>query len=195
MVIISTIAVFQRWIWDTKTSKMEFIGLLHHNPARIYLVRVNNGKTRTWSELCSKLTIKTLERLDDVVLVLLTSKIFYILFYSILLLILNKEIPTGKEVHFRCCTDHKDTTLVFDRLFGTSQSAHLFYRNALVFRTQVMTLHCEAKTKKIDLFLYKDPLFSEAATESYSKEICNVLTFVVQTLEQYFWRISLTSLR
>ena len=57
-----------------------------------------------------------------------------------------------------------------------------------------MTLHCEAKTKNIDLFLYKDQIFSEAATESYSSEICNVLKFVVQTLEQYFWRISLRSL-
>ena len=57
-----------------------------------------------------------------------------------------------------------------------------------------MTLHCEAKTKNIDLFLYKDQIFSEAATESYSNEICNVLKFVVQTLEQYFWRISLRSL-
>ena len=58
-----------------------------------------------------------------------------------------------------------------------------------------MTLHCEAKTKNINLFLYKDQLFSEAITESYSGEICNVLKFVVQTLEQYFWRISLRSLR
>ena len=58
-----------------------------------------------------------------------------------------------------------------------------------------MTLHCEAKTKNINLFLYKDQLFSEAATESYSGEICNVLKFVVQTLEQYFWKISLRGLR
>ena len=58
-----------------------------------------------------------------------------------------------------------------------------------------MTLRCEAKTKNIDLFLYKDQLFSEAAIESYSSEICNVSKFVVQTLEQYFWRILLRSLR
>ena len=45
-----------------------------------------------------------------------------------------------------------------------------------------MTLHCEARTKNINLFLYKDQLFSEAATEGYSGEICNVLKFVVQTL-------------
>ena len=49
-----------------------------------------------------------------------------------------------------------------------------------------MTLHCEAKTKNINLFLSKDHLFSEAATESYSREIRNILKFVVQTLEQYF---------
>ena len=81
---------FSEWIWDLKTFKIEFIGLLHHNPARIYLLKVNNSNTRTWSELCSKLTIKTLERLNDIVLVLLTSKMFYILFCSVLLLILNK---------------------------------------------------------------------------------------------------------
>ena len=72
---------FSEWIWDLKTSKMEFIGLLHHNPARIYLHKVNNSNTR--SELCSKLTIKTLERLNYVVLVKLTSKIFYIFFYIV----------------------------------------------------------------------------------------------------------------
>ena len=49
-----------------------------------------------------------------------------------------------------------------------------------------MTVHCEAKTKNINLFFYKDQLFSESATESYSGEICNVLKFVVKTLEQYF---------
>ena len=43
-----------------------------------------------------------------------------------------------------------------------------------------MTLHSEVKTKNINLFLSKDQLFSEAATESYSGEICNVLKFVVQ---------------
>ena len=54
-----------------------------------------------------------------------------------------------------------------------------------------MTLHCEAKTENINLFLYKDQLFSEAATENYSGEICNVLKFLLQTLEQYFCRIPL----
>ena len=58
-----------------------------------------------------------------------------------------------------------------------------------------MTFHCEAKTKNIDLFLYKDQLFSEAVTESYSSDIRNVLKFIVQTLEQCFWRTSLRSLR
>ena len=58
-----------------------------------------------------------------------------------------------------------------------------------------MTLHCEAKTKNINLFLSKDHLFSEAATVSHSCQICNVLKFVSETLEQYFWRISLRSLR
>ena len=66
---------------------------------------------------------------------------------------------------------------------------------ALVFRVQVMTLHCEAKTKNIKLFSCKNQLSSESSTESYSGEICNVLKVVVQTLEQYFWRISLRSLQ
>ena len=52
-----------------------------------------------------------------------------------------------------------------------------------------MMVHCEAKTKNINLFLYKDQLFSGAGTESYSGGICNVLKFVAQTLEQYFWKM------
>ena len=32
------------------------------NPARIYLLKVNNRNTRTRCEICSKLTIKTPER-------------------------------------------------------------------------------------------------------------------------------------
>ena len=32
------------------------------NPARIYLLKVNNRNTRTWCEICSKLTIKIPER-------------------------------------------------------------------------------------------------------------------------------------
>ena len=90
LVINSIIAIFQRCICDPKISGMEFIGLLHHNQPRIYVLKVSNRNTRSWSELCSKLTIKTLERVNDVVLVLLTSKIFNILFYSVSLLILNK---------------------------------------------------------------------------------------------------------
>ena len=31
-------------------------------PAGVYLVKVNNRNTRTWCEICSKLTIKTPER-------------------------------------------------------------------------------------------------------------------------------------
>ena len=31
-------------------------------PASIYLLKVNNRNTRTWCEICSKLTIKTPER-------------------------------------------------------------------------------------------------------------------------------------
>ena len=31
-------------------------------PAGIYLLKVNNRNTRTWCEICSKLTIKTPER-------------------------------------------------------------------------------------------------------------------------------------
>ena len=39
-----------------------------------------------------------------------------------------------------------------------------------------MTLHCEAKTKNINLFLPKDQLLSKVATDSYyTGEICNVL--------------------
>ena len=34
----------------------------HYFPAIIYLFKVNNRKTRKWYEICSKLTIKTLER-------------------------------------------------------------------------------------------------------------------------------------
>ena len=33
-------------------------------------------------------------------------------------------------------------------------------------------IHCETKTKNINSFLYKDQLSSEAATTSYSGEIC-----------------------
>ena len=104
-------------------------------------------------------------------------------------------MPTGKEIHLRRYRDLKDTTLVFDRLFEIGQSAHLFQRNALVFRIQVMTLHCEAKTKNVNLFLHKYELFSKTAAERYSGEICNILKFVVETSEQYFWRISLRSLQ
>ena len=38
-----------------------------------------------------------------------------------------------------------------------------------------MMLHCEAKTKNINLFLSKDQLLSKAVTDSYTGEICNVL--------------------
>ena len=37
-----------------------------------------------------------------------------------------------------------------------------------------MTLHCKTKTRNINLFLSKDQLLSEADTESYTGEICNV---------------------
>ena len=86
------ITIFQRWIWDPKTPGIELIVVLHRSPVGIYLLKVHNRNTRTWCELCSKLTIKTPERLNEVILVslLLTSKIFYTLFYSVLLLILNK---------------------------------------------------------------------------------------------------------
>ena len=33
-----------------------------NNPADIYLLKINNGNTRTTCEICSKLAIKTLER-------------------------------------------------------------------------------------------------------------------------------------
>ena len=46
-----------------------------------------------------------------------------------------------------------------------------------------MTIRCETKTKNMILFLSKDQLLSEAAVESYSDELCNVLKFVVQTFE------------
>ena len=76
----------------------------------------------------SKVNNKDTGRLNDVVLVflLLTLKIFYTLPYSVLLLILNKGIPTGKKPRRRCYADPKVTTLVFDRLFKIGQSAHLF---------------------------------------------------------------------
>ena len=47
----------------------------------------------------------------------------------------------------------------------------------------------------INLFLSKDQLLSETVTESHSGEICYVKKIVVQTLQQYFWRNSLRSLR
>ena len=37
-----------------------------------------------------------------------------------------------------------------------------------------MTLHCKKKTKNINLFLSKDQLLSEAATDYYTGDICNV---------------------
>ena len=37
-------------------------GLIVKNPAGIYLFRINSGNTRTTYKICSKLTIKTLER-------------------------------------------------------------------------------------------------------------------------------------
>ena len=52
-----------------------------------------------------------------------------------------------------------------------------------------MTLHCEMEIKNISLFLFKHQLVAQAATESYSADICNVLKFVFQTFEQYFWKI------
>ena len=39
-------------------------------PNEIYLLKVNKRNARTWCELCSKLTIKTLEGFNDVVLVI-----------------------------------------------------------------------------------------------------------------------------
>ena len=56
-------------------------------------------------------------------------------------------MPTGKKIRLRCYADPEDATLVFDRLFGISQSAHLFLGNALVFRAQAMTLHYEGKLR------------------------------------------------
>ena len=37
---------------------------LEVNPAGIYLLKDNNGNTRTWCDICSKLTIKKPERRD-----------------------------------------------------------------------------------------------------------------------------------
>ena len=84
-------------------------------------------------------------------------------------------MSTGKELHLRCYTDFKDTSLDFDRLFGIDHSAYLFKRNTLISMIQVMTLHCKTKTMNIDLFLCEDQLSSEAATDSYTNEICNFL--------------------
>ena len=50
-------------------------------PARNYMFKVNNRNTRTRCEICSKLTIKTLER-RVLVSLLLTLNIFQTLFYS-----------------------------------------------------------------------------------------------------------------
>ena len=52
------------------------------DPVGIYLFKAKNRNTRTRCEICSKLTIKTLERRHGVVLVslLLTLNIFHTLF-------------------------------------------------------------------------------------------------------------------
>ena len=52
-------------------------------PAKIYLLKDSNKNTRKRCEICSKLTVKTLEQLIDVILVflLLTLNIFHTFFY------------------------------------------------------------------------------------------------------------------
>ena len=45
--------------WGKYKKKKSFEG---QDPAGIYLLKVNNRNTRTRCEICSKLTIKTLER-------------------------------------------------------------------------------------------------------------------------------------
>ena len=46
----------------TRNSKIELFVRYLDIPAGIYLLKVNNGNTRTRCEICSKLTIKTPER-------------------------------------------------------------------------------------------------------------------------------------
>ena len=48
-------------------------------PVKIYLFKVNNKNTRKWSEICSKLAMKTPQNVIEVALVslLLTLNIFY----------------------------------------------------------------------------------------------------------------------
>ena len=58
----------------------EFLKKIADNyPADTYLITVNEGNIRTMREICPKLTIRTPERRNDVVLVslLLTLKIFH----------------------------------------------------------------------------------------------------------------------
>ena len=51
------------------------------SPARIYLLKVNNRNTKTRCEICSKLTIKTVERHQWLLVsFLLTLNIFHTLF-------------------------------------------------------------------------------------------------------------------
>ena len=56
---------------------------LDHSPAGICLFKFNSGNTRTMCKICSKLTIKTLERCHGrhSGLLLLTSKGFHSLFF------------------------------------------------------------------------------------------------------------------
>ena len=58
--------------------------------AYIYLFEVNNRNTRKCSEMCSKLTIKTPERRQDVFLVSLLFEHVSHLFIVFLLLTLNR---------------------------------------------------------------------------------------------------------
>ena len=71
----------------------------HGFPTSIYLLKVNNRNTRTWYEICSKITIKTPEqrqwRLSGVFIV----NFEHILHFAplILLLTLHMYLPAGLE--------------------------------------------------------------------------------------------------
>ena len=47
---------------DVSTSNSCYLNMFSDFPAGIYLLKVNNRNTRIKCEICSKLTIKTLER-------------------------------------------------------------------------------------------------------------------------------------
>ena len=96
------------------------------NPANIYLFKVSNRNTRISCEVCSKLTIKTPERLHwgrSGVFIVNFEHISH-LFQVFLLLILDKEMLAGKSLslfprlNLLCC--QTSPSFFFDLIFLTT---------------------------------------------------------------------------